>query len=242
MQQLILDIAPAPAPTFANFITASNSELIGILQTKAFGPDREPQLYLWGPTGSGKTHLLRAWVLAVQATGRNAVYFDAADFNVLTLPEFDLIAIDNVERLDAAAQIKLFNLINKFREESGRLIAAGCAPPPLLPLREDLTTRLAWDLVYQIHPLSDADKLFALSRIARERGFELHNGVAEYLLHHWRRDLPSLIGAVESLDRHSLQLRRPVTVPLLKEMLAQSEINDSPDPVKQASPLNILPR
>lgn len=222
MQQLILDIAQAPAPSFENFITAANDELLDVLQVKALKPDREPQLYLWGAAGSGKTHLLMACVLAAQKLDRSAAYFDAAEFGATTLLEFDLIAIDNVERLDTLAQIKLFNLINKLREDRGRLITAGNAPPPLLPLREDLTTRLAWNLVYQVHPLSDADKLCAMARIAKERGFELHSGVAEYLMHHWRRDLPSLIGAIESLDRHSLQMQRPVTVPLLKEMLAQS--------------------
>lgn len=227
MQQLILDIAQEPAPSFENFIAAANDELLDVLQVKALEPDHEPQLYLWGAAGSGKTHLLRACVLAAQKLDRSAAYFDAADFSAATLLEFDLIAIDNVERLDTAAQIKLFNLINRLREERGRLITAGSAPPPLLPLREDLTTRLAWNLVYQVHPLSDVDKLCALARIARERGFELHSGVAEYLMHHWRRDLPSLIGAIESLDRHSLQMQRPVTVPLLKEMLAQTTSNAS---------------
>lgn len=222
MQQLILDIAQQPAPSFENFITAGNNELIDVLRIKTLNHDHEPQLYLWGATGCGKTHLLKACVLAAQKLDRSAAYFDAADFSVAPSLEFDLIAIDNVELLDNAAQIKLFNLINRVREERGRLLAAGSAPPPLLPLREDLTTRLAWNLVYQVHPLSDADKLYALTQIARERGFELHSGVAEYLMHHWRRDLPSLIGAIESLDRHSLQLQRPVTVPLLKELLAQS--------------------
>ncbi|MHB1657236.1 MAG: DnaA regulatory inactivator Hda [Burkholderiales bacterium] len=223
MQQLILDIAQEPLPSFENFIIAENAELINILQVTAQQHIHEPQVYLWGTVGSGKTHLLKACVLAAHKFGRSAAYFDAADFAVTASVEFDLIAIDNTDRLNAAAQIKLFNLINHIRETNGRLITAGSAPPPLLPLRKDLTTRLAWNLVYQVHPLSDTDKLRALTRIAHQRGFALQNGVAEYLMHHWRRDLPSLIGAIESLDRHSLQTQRPVTVPLLKEMLSRND-------------------
>ncbi|HET9113721.1 MAG TPA: DnaA regulatory inactivator Hda [Burkholderiales bacterium] len=223
MQQLILDIAHEPSPVFENFITAENAELMEILQLTAQQQIHEPQVYLWGTAGSGKTHLLKACVLAAQKHGRSAAYFDAAAFAVALSVQFDLIAIDDTDRLDAAAQIKLFNLINYIRETNGQLITAGCAPPPLLPLRKDLATRLAWNLVYQVHSLSDADKLRALTRIAHQRGFELQNGVAEYLMHHWRRDLPSLIGAIESLDRHSLQTQRPVTVPLLKEMLSRND-------------------
>ncbi|MHB1678563.1 MAG: DnaA regulatory inactivator Hda [Sulfuriferula sp.] len=219
MQQLILDITPAPAPSFDNFIPAANTELVNALQTTALNQDHESQIYLWGGAGSGKTHLLWASVRAAQNFGRTAAYFNAESFSATDDLDFDLLALDNVERLDPPNQIKLFNLINRIREEHGRLITAGNAAPMLLPLREDLTTRLGWNLVYQVHPLSDTDKLFALAKVARERGFELHAGVADYLMRHWRRDLPSLIGAVECLDRHSLQTQRAITVPLLKEIL-----------------------
>lgn len=222
MQQLILDITPTPPPTFGNFVTAANSELIDALLL-----NHEPQLYLWGAPGSGKTHLLRACVRAAHDIGHRAAYVDAENVGLTDDQNVDLLALDNVEKLDATNQIKLFNLINRVREGQGRLIAAGCAAPMLLPLREDLTTRLGWSLVYQVHSLSDNDKLQALSRIASERGFELQAGVADYLMRHWRRDLASLIGAIERLDRYSVQTRRPVTVLLLKEILVRSATESS---------------
>ena len=222
MQQLILDIVPAPPPRFANFISAANTELVNAVHAIASRQNHEAQLYLWGAPGSGKTHLLSASVHAAQNLGDSAAYFNTDSFTATHNLDFDLVVLDNVERLDTDNQIKLFNLINRVRDGQGRLIVAGCAAPMQLPLRADLTTRLGWNLVYQIHLLADADKLFALSRLAQARGFELHAGVADYLIQHWRRDLPSLIAALECLDHYSLQTQRPITIPLLKEILAQS--------------------
>lgn len=219
MQQLVLDIAPAPPPSFDNFVTASNAELVHAINALALQQEPEPLLYLWGASGSGKTHLLQASVHRALSRGFTAIYLDAQDFGTADPLTFDLVVVDNVEQLDASSQIKLFNLINRVREGHGRLISAGQVAPMQLALRTDLTTRLGWGLIYQIHPLSDADKLSVLSRHAQARGFELHAGVADYLMRHWRRDLPSLIAALDSLDHYSLQTRRPITLPLLKEVL-----------------------
>ncbi|NOT16757.1 MAG: DnaA regulatory inactivator Hda [Sulfuriferula sp.] len=219
MQQLILDIIDPPAASFENFVTAANAELIAALHALISQADPTPQLYLWGTTGSGKTHLLQACVKLAQATGMSAAYFNAVDFTDADTENLALIAVDNVEQLDAESQIKLFNLINQVREGQGRLISAGMVAPMQLPLRVDVTTRLGWDLIYQIQPLSDADKLRVLTHHAEDRGLSLQAHVTEYLIHHWRRDLPSLMAALDSLDRYSLQTQRAITVPLLKEIL-----------------------
>ncbi|MEQ1668794.1 MAG: DnaA regulatory inactivator Hda [Sulfuriferula sp.] len=219
MQQLILDIINPPAPQFDNFVTASNAELISALNTLILRPDNYTQLYLWGAAGSGKTHLLLASVNLAQSHGMAAAYIDAAQFAETDTTNLAFIALDNVEQLDANSQIKLFNLINQVREGQGRLVSAGNVAPMQLPLRVDVTTRLGWDLIYQTHPLSDADKLYALIKHAEARGFSLQAQVAEYLIHHWRRDLPALMAALDSLDRYSLQTQRAITVPLLKAIL-----------------------
>ena len=220
MQQLVLDIVAAPPPCFDNFVTATNTELVQAICAMVTEHNHDPQLYLWGASGSGKTHLLQACVHLAHTRGNTAVYLDAIDFSSADNLTFDVIAIDNVELLDAANQIKLFNLINQVREGKGRLICAGLVAPMQLALRIDLTTRLGWGLIYQIHSLSEADKLSVLSKHAQARGFNLDSAVADYLIHHWRRDLPSLIAALDSLDHYSLQTQRPITVPLLKEALA----------------------
>ncbi len=219
MQQLILDIIDPPLPSFDNFVTASNAELISALNNLVTLTGAVPQCYLWGAAGSGKTHLLHACVHFAQSRGIQAGYFNAASFALADTTNLAFIAIDNIEQLEADSQIKLFNLINQVRDGQSRLVTAGNVAPMQLPLRVDVTTRLGWDAVYQIHPLSDADKSYALSKHAEARGFNLQTQVADYLIHHWRRDLPSLMAALDSLDKYSLQTQRAITVPLLKEIL-----------------------
>ena len=91
--------------------------------------------------------------------------------------------------------------------------------PAGLALREDLRTRLAWGLVYQLRPLSDADKAEHLRAAAARRGLRLSDEVVGYLLTRLPRDLPSLNGVLDALDRYSLAAKRPVTVPLVREAL-----------------------
>jgi DnaA family protein len=86
-------------------------------------------------------------------------------------------------------------------------------------VRPDLATRLGWGLVYQVQGLNDMEKAQALQEHARARGFILPQEVLDYLLRHWRRDLPSLMAVLEALDRITLEQQRPVTVPLLRQLL-----------------------
>ena len=98
----------------------------------------------------------------------------------------------------------LFNAVNAARESGGTVLAAGNAPPAQLPLREDLKSRLAWGLVYQVKPLSDAEKALTLHAEAQRRGLKLSDEVVWYLLTHVQRDLRTLTALLEHIDRASL--------------------------------------
>jgi DnaA family protein len=131
----------------------------------------------------------------------------------------ELVIADDVEKLDAAAQQRLFAAINAAREGGAPVLAAGGQPPAQLALREDVRTRLAWGLVYQLRPLTDADKGLHLRAQAARRGLRLPDEVLVYLLSRMPRDLTSLNAVLEALDRYSLATKRPVTLPLVREAL-----------------------
>jgi DnaA family protein len=103
------------------------------------------------------------------------------------------------------------------------MVATGNAAPLGLSVREDLRTRLGWGLVFQLLPLTDEGKAAVFKHAARERGIALANGVPAYLLTHYRRDMPSLMGLLDELDRFSLEQKRAITLQLLKEMLNAKE-------------------
>lgn len=217
MKQLALAISPDAVPTLDNFVPGRNGELLHALGSLVAGLDRF--VYLWGEAGGGKSHLLRACVAAAAAKGLSVAYVaQGADLSA-DLADRDLVAVDDVDRLDADAQIALFALYNRMKDGGGRLLTAGPCAPAHLELRPDVVTRLGWGLAYQVQGLTDAEKAEALKGHARQLGFDLPNDAADYLLEHWRRDLPSLLAALDALDRYSLEHKRPVTVPLLRRLL-----------------------
>jgi DnaA family protein len=212
MKQLLLDFTQAPAPTFENFVPGRNGELLIAIRA-ALSPLAERVLYLWGESGAGKTHLLKSLVAAGAARG--AKYMEAAAFRGDEAG--GILALDDVDRLDEGRQIALFNAFNE--RAFDLLVVAAHAAPRDVALRRDLATRLATGLTYRVLPLSDGEKREALSAHASARGFALGDEVAGYLLTHTRRDMPSLIHALDALDRYSLETGRPITVPLLKAVL-----------------------
>jgi len=201
LKQLLLDIQPLAPATLDNFIAGSNEEALHSLKMAIDGANEARFIYLWGAPGSGKSHLLQAC-------------------NDLALNrDLPLSVVDDVHTLDNEAQIELFNYFNQLRASDGILITSGNAAPTQMGLREDLATRLAWGLVYQLHPLSDEEKAKALKTHAKERGIKLPDEVVDYCLRYLRRDLPTLMAVLNALDKWSLTEKKPVTVPMLKKLL-----------------------
>jgi DnaA family protein len=229
MKQLALDLASPPLPTLDNFVAGRNGELLANLKRLAARQAQERFLYIWGRPGSGRSHLLKATVAGLQRAGAAAVFIACAAGIRLDdgLDHMDCIALDDVDRLDGEGQIAAFDLYNGLRERNGALLAGGAAPPVQLKLREDLVTRLAWGLVYQVHALTDEEKARALADYAAGRGFRLLPDVSEYLLTRANRDLTSLVATLDALDRYSLETKRPVTVPLARELLQAASRRDA---------------
>ena len=219
MKQLALTLAPAPAPTLDNFFPGRNAELLTLLGNLVAGRNVERCVYLWGESGSGRSHLLRATVDGLQAAGLVCLYVAREDPVPVPSAELRAVAVDDVDTLDARNQRAFFNLYNQIRERTGIVLAAGNAPPARLKLRPELVTRLGWGLVYQVQALTDDEKALALKRHAASRSFDLPDGVIDYLQRHMSRDLASLMSVLDALDRHSLEAKRPITLPLLKELL-----------------------
>lgn len=221
MRQLALELAAPPAPAFGNFVPGRNLEARRRLEDLAAGRSPERFVYLWGEAGSGRTHLLRATLAALRAAGRQATYVQCGAQAQVPEPgpAIECLLVDDVDRLSEAGQVALFNAYNALRERGGMLAAAGDAPPVQLALRADLVTRLGWGLVYQIHPLTDAEKGRALADYAAQRGFALSADIVDYLLHRVRRDMASLLAVLDALDRHSLEAKRPVTLALVRELV-----------------------
>lgn len=224
MRQIALDIAmPGPA-TLDNFFPGPNSAVHAHLQRLVQGRQMPDALavptYLWGPEGTGKTHLLRAVDEGLRARGASAGCMDASG---ATPPAFDeswsVVLMDDVHLYGAEQQHTAFQWFVQAHSLQRPVLAAGSSAPADLLLREDLRTRLGWGHIFLLQPLGEAQSRAVLRQAADARGLFLSDDVMDYTLRRFSRDLGSLLALLDELDRYALQTQRAITIPLIRSML-----------------------
>ena len=223
MKQLPLAIGAigaGPEQTLENFVPGANAAALAHLAQGRAGA--APACYLWGASGTGKTHLLRALVRRAHAQGQRSGWFEAGASLPWELDEaWALVVIDDCDALDEARQHAAFALFVQAATHGIAVAAAGRVPPVDLPLREDLRTRLGWGHEFAMQPLAEAEMRAALRRESDRRGVFLSDEVMDYLLTRFERNLKHLMAQLERLDRLSPANKRAITVPMLKLMLAE---------------------
>ena len=219
IQQLPLAMRLNDSATFDNYFAAGNETVLHDLQTIS-----QQFIYLWGTSGTGKTHLLQA---ACHAAGSGSAYLPLGDEAIVPemldgMEQLALICLDNVDVIvgDVAWETALFHLFNRVRDLDHRLIVSASMSPTALPLQlADLKSRFSWGVSYQLTELSDKNKVLAMQERAHRRGMHLPAEVAEYLLKRYPRDMVSLFELIERLDEGSLVAQRKITIPFVRELL-----------------------
>jgi len=200
MKQMLLDLSPTPRQSFDNFVVGQNIEVVHTLKQVISNNLPIQFIYLWGNEGSGKSHLAHI----------------ASDH--------EFVIHDDVHLLDEPGQIELFNMYNRCKDSKKNMLVTGLYSPLQMKLRDDLATRLAWGVTYEVISLSDEEKKLALLKHADERGMKLGMDIIDYCLKYLKRDMPNLFSILEALDKWSLTYKRPITLPLLKEIILANKI------------------
>lgn len=219
MQQLTLDVGLRTGPTLGNFVPGGNAALVEHLRLWLDDTQATPT-YLWGESGVGKTHLLRAAQAHAEARGKSVGWLGA---DTLLPAAYDdrwgLVVLDEVHLYAPPQQHTAFSYFVQAQTMQVPVLAAGDAAPAHLALREDLRNRLGWGHVFEVHLLSESERREVLRHEMRERGLNVGEGVIDYMLLRFSRDLGSLMQLLDALDQYSLQTQRAITVPLLRSML-----------------------
>jgi len=225
MKQMALDIGLHTAPTLESFFTGPNSAALEHLRlwTSSQMPSPVPT-YLWGESGSGKSHLLRAVQSELTDSGMRVGWLDANHNDRLSFDEsWTAVLMDDVHLYNLEQQQLAFNwFVNALAPKTGLarwVLAAGMLPPADLKLRDDLRSRLGWGHVYALQVLSDTERAAVLRLEADARGLFLSDDVMSYMLSRFSRDLSSLMTLLDHLDQYALQTQRAITIPLIKSML-----------------------
>ena len=228
--QLPLGVRLRDDATFANYYPGANAAALGYVERlcEADAGWTESLIYLWGSDGVGRSHLLQAACLRFEQRGEAAVYLplgEVADYGPELLDGLDQSELVCLDDLDAVAgradwEEALFHLFNRLRDSGRRLLLAASVSPRELSVQlPDLQSRLTLALVFQLHALSDEDKLRALQLRASRRGLNLPDDVGRFILTRGSRSMNALFELLDQLDQASLQAQRKLTIPFLKETL-----------------------
>lgn len=225
--QLALPVHLRDDATLDNFLFGDALEPLRALLERQTGLDGEPSIYLFGPAGSGRSHLLQGACQALPSG--DAVYLpmdqlaNMAPDNVLDGVEaLSRVALDNLQAVagDPDWELALFHFINRARERGCRLLFSADAPPRQLQVAlPDLQSRLSWGVVFQLPAANDAARVAILRFRAARRGMVLEEEAARYILARAPRSMAALMALLEQLDRDAMALQRNLTIPFIKSRL-----------------------
>lgn len=225
--QLTLGVGLKDEATFANYYAGSNASLVQELKKTASGQG-EKFIYFCGSGGQGRTHLLQACCHAANQHGLSSVYLPLENLIEFSpgvfegLDSLDLVCIDDLQKIAGNQQWEeaLFHAYNRIRDAGSSLIMTANTLPKLLNMTlPDLVSRLSWGIVFQMQPISDAEKLATLIMRSENRGMTLSEEVGKFLLTHCPRHMSALFAALDTLDKASLASQRKLTVPFVKTVL-----------------------
>jgi len=226
LSQLLLDLNFGEPYTFDSFRAGPNQLVKEVfLQWSKSQGDRF--LYLWAPSGHGKSHLLQAASYKLYQAKKSVYYLSLAQPDLTpdildNLDSFQYICIDDVNCIAQKKvwEEKLFHLYNRLKDNNSFLAVSSVSSPSSIEWSlPDLGSRFSWGMVMRLCDLTDDDKLTALCEKAHERGFNLPQNVAKFLIQHHLRDTKSLFQALDKLDTAALTEKRKLTVPFVKEIM-----------------------
>ena len=228
MQQLPLAMRLRERAVFESFVPGPNLAAVESLRSIAQGAGAEA-VWLCGPAGVGKSHLLQAACALAQRSGGVAAYLPLGQLHSIgpgTLEGWQharLLALDDLAAVagERAWEQRLFGLYREAQERGAALIAAALEPPLMLRFAlPDLASRFAAATLLPLRPLAEAQQREALRLRARARGLDLPEETALYLQRRFRRDLATLYQLLDTLDEAALQAQRRVTVPFIRSVLS----------------------
>ena len=225
--QLSLGLELNYTKTLENFYPGSNLELVKAIETLLQG-ESENFIYVFGPVGLGKSHLLQAACHEAKRYCVSSIYFSLAevvlhpDAALENLEDLSLVCLDDLESIagNLEWEEKLFHLFNALRAKGNHLLVAATKPARELPfVLEDLKSRLSWGLTFKIHPLADKDLSQAFLARAGMHGLLVPQDVVEFLMNRLPRSVQGMMEVFDRLNEASMVEQRKLTVPFVKQVL-----------------------
>jgi len=220
MNQLGLPILLDSKMLLDNFL--GNKQLLKFI-TEIYFDKTSAEIYVYGTTGLGKTHLLQGAALRALSEQQSAMYIDC--FNPLpghvleSIEQLNWISIDNVDVIHENQHDLFFDLYNRAKQAKVTMLISGSGLPSELIVMKDLKTRLGLATIFQLEELDDKLTMSVLNNQMSDRNLSIDSKVYEYLFKYYSRDVKVLLKAMDDLDKASLQAKQSITIPFVRKTL-----------------------
>ena len=220
MNQLGLPISLDSKMLLDNFL--GNRHLLEFI-TQLYVDKTSAEIYVYGTSGLGKTHLLQGAVSRVLSNKQSAMYIDCHNslpgHVVESIEQLKWISIDNIDAINDNEHSLFFDLYNRAKQARVSMLISGSGLPSELDIMKDLKTRLGLATIFQLQPLDDELTMSVLSNQMIDRNLNIDSKVYEYLFKYYSRDAKVLLTAIDDLDKASLQAKQSITIPFVKKTL-----------------------
>ncbi len=220
MNQLGLPISLNSSMLLENFV--ANEELLRSIN-QLFENQISSELYIYGLSGNGKTHALQGAVLKSLANDKNAVFIDCSDsfpeYLVEFIDQIRLISFDNVHLTAKENEEIFFDLFNRARQSEVTILVSGDCLPGDLEVMKDIKTRLSLAAVFKLQELNDKQIMSVIDKQMNDKNLSIDSKVYEYLFKNYSRELKLLLSTMDDLDKVSLQAKKPISIPFVRNYL-----------------------
>ncbi len=238
---MVFNFPVQPRYGFDNFVVCSGNETAYRFALMLAQDAAHRLLYIYGPPGSGKTHLLAALGHSLQVRDEGAdtpiPYISFREIEQLYQGEYlaeqpsrlaerfknaPALLVDDLHLIpdNINIRVELWQIFNEFFDSGRKIVVTGLYHPRELPTLDDhLISRLLWGLVAAMDVSDDDSRRLIMKKLAEDRQVTLSADVIDYLILHTRRDIPSLMEVLESLSHHALSIGRKISLRLVREVL-----------------------
>ena len=222
MNQLGLPFSINASFILDDFFGEKNQELVANILTLIKGK-ASANIFVYGDKGFGKSHLLQGVIIEGLKQDQKSVYLDLNDdvssdiFELIG--DFQIIALDNVDQCNQDNEKYIFDLINKLHSTNQMIIFSSRLKPEGLSVFNDLKTRLSLASIYSLNRLDDHEIQHVIRRKLINKSLKVDQRVIDYLIKNQTRDLKKIVEIIDKLDTFSLEKKRGITVPLVRQML-----------------------
>ena len=220
MNQLGLPITLNTSMLLESFV--ANNELLRSIN-QLFLDENSSEVFIYGASGQGKTHVLQGGVLRALEIDKSAIYIDCSESFPEHIFDFidrlDFISFDNVHLISTENQEVFFDLYNRARQAQIIILVSADSLPSNLEVMKDIKTRLSLAAVYKLEELNDELIMSVINSQMSQRNLSVNSSVYEYLFKNYSRDLKLLLSTLDDLDKASLQAKKPISIPFVKKFL-----------------------